>query len=255
MVASLNEALDLWPLRVPFLYSLTLSTAREYSLPDYVIEPLDVEFKDSTSDYWKGIPFYETSLTTAGVLVLNLAYTPHAGQSGRVVWWAQNSLAPIEQTLLSAGIITTDTALSLSGEPPIAKAGYVKVNNEWMQYAGVSQADGITTLQNLVRAVNNTQAAQHDQGDEALWGVAAHRSEYFIQLTWGCVAYLCELKAQGGASRQYERYFEQARYFRQMADEMSAKIPAWRPPKMRLGLSLAPRSVYSGLPWLNRRTP
>lgn len=251
---AVNSALQRWAGRVyvPFLYTIPNGFAvavYEYSIPWYIREPLTVQIKqtfgqsfdgqavyinDSTIQTWDGAVAYELEPDGSGGQKLRLGVNPWA-QEARIIWWSDNSRMPLTVPTLSASITDTDISLTIASIPNIGPAGYVKIENEWISYAGFTVSGTTTTLTNLTRAINGTTAASHAQGAAVAWGIAALRQDLYQQLEQQCYANLHNLFLTNAAPQETQNHIFQVRYYQQMADEYWRRyVPE---PAMQLALS------------------
>jgi hypothetical protein len=245
---------------VPYIYTITngfTAGTYEYTLPWYIRQPMDVQqkitvlfntaglpvqFTDSTSLTWADVPAWELEPDGSGGQKLRLGINAWANEA-RVIWWAENSRLPQSVPTLSAGIGTTDTSLTIASKPTIGPAGFVKVDDEWIGYAGYTVSTSTTTLTNLDRGLNGTAAASHSLGASVPWGVAAMREDLFYQLANQVYANLHNLFLTNSAPQETQNHIFQVRFYQQMADEYWARFVPTRHPKVRLsrkGIGLMP---------------
>ena len=189
---AINESLSEWAGRVSFpcTYSLgTLTDTTYYALPYYIKGDVTPQFLDQATynastetvtltgdEVWKRLPLYDIDYNDSGTLSVevpgNSYYT-----SARVVYWVLNGPLPRPDNTVSTDWASDDTSLvvAMSDSPQsVPEVGYVHVNREWIFYAGTSYGSGTVTLQNTVRAQDNTTAAAHTTGDYVYWGIAIH---------------------------------------------------------------------------------
>lgn len=192
---AINVALDTISERVqlPRLYTLTggfSSGTYEYTIPSYVGDNFQPFIKSTILNDW-GLPIvvdYDTTWTKLiswtvepaadGTRTLRLYTSPYT-EDGRLVWWAPNGPVPLltgsPSALpdLNAEINSTATSLVLDRlVPEISEAGWVKIDGEWISYAGVTWGTATTTLSGLVRAQHGTTAATHAAAAVVYFGVA-----------------------------------------------------------------------------------
>lgn len=245
---AINQSLDKWARRVsvPFLYSLPAGWATgqtAYDLPVWMRPPLDVQMMRYTSLYhypsedeaaaWIDVPVWDIEPNATGGHTLRLGSAHNT--PGRIVWWARNGHVPTTVPTLSAAITdAAATSLTLTGIPAIGNAGFIKIDQEIMAYAGKSQSATITTLQNLTRGYAGSTAATHLISTACYWCVAAHREDLFAQLMDQTRAYLYGLFLTNAAPVEREHHTFQMRYWQQMADEFWKRYAPNRPTKIRL---------------------
>lgn len=250
---AINQSLDKWSRRVsvPFIYNITdgfETSTYEYSLPYYIRPPLDVQQKrytgisasniqfdlDQGSSTWQDVPAWAIEPDGSGGHKLRLGILPYEVDA-RIIWWAPNGHVPLSVPNTSAAITTTTaTTLTLTGVPYIANAGFVKIDQEIIAYAGKSQSATITTLTNLTRGYAGTTAATHTITTPCYWMVGVHREDLFAQLANQARAYLYSLFLTDAAPREIEHHTFQMRYWQQSADEFWKTYAPNRSPKMRL---------------------
>lgn len=249
MYNAINDAIERWGRRVlvPHLYTMPngwTADDYDYTLPDYITPPLDVQqektvldsslsLADGTATTWVDIPAWNLEPDGSGNQVLRLARSPYTAD-GRIIWWGVNGPLPTSSQTLNAGITATSSSLVVAGTPHIGNSGYVKIDAEWIGYAGVTPGASTTTLSNLVRGVNDTTAATHNSATSVLWGVAAHRQDLFVQLQDQITALLHSLYLNNAAPQEIEHHTFQMRYYQQLADEFWRRYTPARAPKLVL---------------------
>lgn len=235
---AINDGVGMWGPRVvvPFLYTLPGGFALgdfDYSLPWYISGNVSVQQKrvvsvgldgrplyglNSPVTTWVDVPGFDLEPDGAGGQVLRLAAEPWAVE-GRVIWWAQNGPVPGTVQALKTSILATDTSLTITGQPTIGPAGFVKIELEWMQYAGYTQSGTDTTLTNLIRGVNGTTAAPHTAPVNVYWGLAVLRQDLYQQLFNQIYASLHTLFLTNAAPAETQNHIFQVRWHKQLADE------------------------------------
>lgn len=229
---ALNDALLFWNDRVsvPHIYTITggwLSNTFEYSLPNYVRPPLRAEVRRpmpyqefgvnaGTVYNWQVIPT-TTEPDGAGGLKLRLEAQPHTLE-GRVVWMAPNSRMPTTVPTTSGSTDAAATSMVLGSAVDCDSTGYVKVNAEWLFYAGVTRAASTTTLLNLVRGLYGTTAATHSTSSSAAWGVAMDDLSLLRQLYDQAFAYLHSLYLTDAAQSEKSTHEKMMLHYQQRAD-------------------------------------
>ena len=260
---AVNRALSTWDTRVliPFVYAFTFATnEKEYSLPEYVQEPLEVQWQVSGEDFWRDLGIFDVHTATAAAKVLRLAYYPYSA-SGRVVYWVANGPVPTTIPTLNAAISsTTATTCTMTAVPVIGQNGYVKINAEWMAYHGPTQTETVTTLNNLERGLFGTTAATHLSGATVNWGIVTHRTDLFEQLQAQAIAHLHSLFLTNASAHEVETHQFNLRWQQQQADEYWRRYTPMRQPKMRLtrdGIGSLPGrrnsyryEIYDGVWWV-----
>jgi len=232
---AISDTIAEWGSRVtvPYLYTLSdgfTSNDFDYTLPDWVRPPIEVEWQetlpgllpiqsgvDNLATQWVSAPSYSLEPDGLGGSVLRLELSPYTTPS-RVLFHAPNGQLPSAPPVLGSSPDDDDTTLSVSGLPEIADVGYIKIDDEWMQYAGVSRSTD-TVLQNLVRGLRGTSAASHTAGVTVYWGVALPEQQLLVPLYDGVQAKLHELYLTDSSIQDKTQHFDFARYYRQVAME------------------------------------
>jgi len=185
---ALNDVLSSWKEKVvsPHIYTITDGWAAsdyDYALPAYVRPPIvpqllrrtpsDNYVSDSLTSTWQDVPGWEVEPDGAGAYVLRL-YSPPRTLEGRVLFYAPNSRVPTTGTLpVTSGSTAADaTTMLISTAIIVDDIGYVKVDSEYIGYAGVTRGTSTTTLLNLERALFGSTAAVHNTATTVYWCVA-----------------------------------------------------------------------------------
>jgi hypothetical protein len=247
---AINQALSVWQGRVlvPYVYTLTAGwEAEEYSfdLPDYIDGPIDPQILRSSLDWpyiavtgdlstWVGMEGYSLEANATGGQTLRLHWPAYASD-GRIKWWGHNGPVPTTLPVTSAEISSSATSVTLTTKPMIGKSGYIKIDAEWMQYAGVTEAATTLTLSNLVRGVQGTTAATHIIGSTVTWGVAMDRAGLLQQLYDQARAHLWDIKLANPGSAQAEHISALFRTYRESALMFWRSYVPGRNPKARTG--------------------
>lgn len=255
IIQAINSSIQAWGKKViiPFLHTISggfLQNTFDYTLPTYIKEPFDVQMKVVVNQFYNGLPVYNSSgsVTTwqdmiawesepngSGGQTLRLQFPPGAIE-GRIIWWAQNGKLPATAPVLDATITDSSSSLTLTSNPSIGPAGFIKIGEEWMSYAGRTVGATKTTLLNLGRGINDTTAAGHNSGVSVYWGVAAHRQDLFDQLRNQTIYRLHALFLTNASPQETEQHVFQARFYKQLADEFWRGYTGPRSPKMLLTL-------------------
>ena len=247
----MNRALEQWHGRVlvPMLYTMAgwETGVYEYDLPDYIRGPIQPQGKvlvpyvgtngDTRQLVWADLHGWGLEPDGKGGQVLRLQFNEGvvgASNEARLLWWAENGPMPLQEVKLASGIGSTDTTLTLDKAPRVGRAGFVKIGDEWVQYAGTSESGGQLTLQNLVRGVRST-ASSHSSGDPVLWGVAVTDPTLWTQLSHQTLAYLHGLFLTAAPSREVEHHQWQMRWYQQQADDYWQRFTPARAPRLKRG--------------------
>lgn len=235
---AINDSIEAWGQRVlsPYVYTLTdglESDSREYTLPQYVHSPMDLQIRVPGEEMWTAITSFHVLPDSGTGQLLNLGYSPPNAEA-RIVWWGRNSIVPTTVPTLSSTIDADDTSLTVNAAIDIADAGFIKIEQEWIQYAGKVVGASTTTLSNLVRGVFGTTAAGHNSATAVNWGTTVHRQDLFQQLRYQVSANLHALFLTDASSSEKETHQWAMRYWQQKADEYWRTYTPARSPKFRL---------------------
>lgn len=237
--AAINSALMEWAPRVkiPFLYTITggwAANEREYDLPYYVSRPIDPQFKTTygSHDFWSAVPAYTLHARDGGILAIVLGYLPSASD-GRVIFWAPNSPTPTTISSQSGSIDSDDTSITVVTTALVGMNGYIKVEDEWIQYSGAVRSGSNTVLSNLVRGCMGTTATSHSAATVE-WGVVVHRPDLYEQMMHHCLVFLHSLFNQNASNTKKDLHQWNMRWESPMAKDFWKTYTPWRSPKMRV---------------------
>ena len=245
--AAINRAITAWGSRVRVPRYLTISGVGpgtyEYALPDYVEMPIDVQMKrlgrslsyvqGEAEELWDTIDSWTVYPTPAGSRVLRFQFSPQDVDT-RITWWAQNGKLPTTIPNLDAAITAADTDLTIDTTlPDIHLSGFVRIDREWLSYAGVTFGAATTTLNNLQRGLLGTTADAHDESDTVQWGVAVHSNKLYDQLEYQTATNLFMMLRSIVSGQESTRHFENARLYQQKADEFWRTYMPPRPPRWK----------------------
>lgn len=242
---------------LPHVYTVTNGWAfgtYEYTLPTYMEGPIepqflagdtsqDIVYPDSSSPQeWITFSRYEVNPTSTEGRTLRLGTNPKS-TSGRIIWWAPNSQVPTPTTspftlpTITADMTATSTSVTTNNTHIAGKSGYVKVDNEWMFYAGTTPTATAMTLSNLVRGVFGTTAATHDgTGTPATitWGVAVPSQDWWNWLYYLSGVFLHMLPLNFTTSIERDHHEFQLRFLQKQADDLAGTLRVARNKKLRL---------------------
>lgn len=251
---AISDAMSEWSGRVfvPYIYTITggfVGRQSIYALPSYIpqdIQPQrliarrwptvdDVASSESTDYVWADLHAWTLEPDGAGGqrLRIEISSAPYNSVGARVLWWGQNGAVPEEVQYLSADIEADAATLTVAGVPSVPRCGYIKVDDEWMQYAGYTTSGTTMTLQNLVRGVDGG-AAVHAADTEVFWGVAAPDDRLWAQLNNQIRAHLHELLMPSSQIQETQQHQWQMRWNAQKAAEFWATWAPNRPMRMKL---------------------
>lgn len=253
--AALNEVLMTWHemVRFPHIYTISggwVASTYDYALPAYVRPPVhpqllrrlpyDEFFVESTTSSWQDIPGWEVEPDGSGASVLRL-YAPPRTLEGRVLFYAPNSRVPTGTLPTTSGSTAADATTMLLGSAiDVDDTGYVKVNAEYMMYAGVTRAAAATTLLNLVRALNGSSAAIQATASTVTWCVAMDTLSLDSLLFNQWMSYMHAYFLQDGGVHERANHEKSMGWYQQMAD---AFWPSYRPIRKSSGLTLSRRAL------------
>ena len=248
---ALNDALEAWGTRVGIevIYTLTngyTSGTYEYDLPTYVRPPIRLQHKvpiphyedvdvDFTDTYvWHDVPGWDLVPNDTDGYTVQFASLPQ-DLDGRVIWTIRNGPVPVSVPTLNAECASDATTLVLASVEPVTDSGYVKVNGEWISYAGITRGTTTTTLNNLTRGVYDTTAATHAAASKVYWGIGVHRLDLLRQLYDQMRAMMHELYLTNAAPRERDVHERLLSFYQQRADDYWKRYTSGRPAQMNLG--------------------
>ena len=146
-----NRGINLWTVE-PGQITLNQNQIM-YALPSDTIDLLDMVTRTGTGQNQQDINNNRISESTYITI-------PNKNATGRPiqVWLNRQSGQENPTTItLNETLTATDTTITLSSTVGLAQFGFIKIDNETIQYGGVS---GVT-ITDCIRGVNNTTAAAH----------------------------------------------------------------------------------------------
>lgn len=263
---AINDALIGWHNRVqvPFVHDLPSGWqvgVYEYALPDYVTEPMQPQRRvltpyvndgsGSTQWVWSDVDAWRLEPDGDGGQLLRTDYSIGSlgtTNEGRVLWWGYNSRVPAQATLptLQASIDGDDTTLVLDGvEGDVDRVGFVRVDNEYMQYNGHALGTNGQLL-NVVRGINGTTATTHTNGTTVDFCIALPQVRLLTQLYDAARAYLFGLYMPDANESERARFERLMLHYQKRADEWWMTWAPSRGPKLRMS-----RRAWGG--WARQR--
>ena len=247
---ALNGVLQTWHanVRYPHIYTITdgwQAGTFGYTLPVYVRPPLHPQLLrrvpfdeyaiESTTSTWQDVPGWEVEPDGTGTLVLRLHASPRTVE-GRVIFYAPNGRVPTTIPTSSGSTSDTATSLLIGTAIDVDEVGYIKVNAEYMMYAGVTRGSATTTLLNLVRAQNGSTAATHNSASNVTWCVAMDdlRLHRLLMDQWR--SFLHEYFIQDGGVHERSVHEKAMGYHAQLA---ATFWPTYKPIRKSAGLTLS----------------
>ena len=146
-----NRGINMWTVE-PGQIALTEDRLM-YPLPTDTIDLLDMVTRTGTGQNQQDININRISESTYITI-------PNKNATGRPiqVWINRQSGQENPTTItLNETLTATDTTITLSSTVGLAQFGFIKIDNETIQYGGIS---GVT-ITDCIRGVNNTTAATH----------------------------------------------------------------------------------------------
>jgi hypothetical protein len=146
-----NRGINMWTIE-PGQINLNQNQIM-YALPTDTIDLLDMVTRTGTGQNQQDININRISESTYITI-------PNKNATGRPiqVWLNRQSGQENPTTItLNETLTATDTTITLSSTVGLAQFGFIKIDNETIQYGGVS---GVT-ITDCIRGVNNTTAAAH----------------------------------------------------------------------------------------------
>jgi hypothetical protein len=235
--------------RTPFQYTFTfVSGTREYTLPTYIdgdaitvqwksaVYPWNLITNDDTSErVWDTIALWHIYPDATGTRVLRLDVDP-PDTDGRIIYWTPPYPIPTPSTgtlpVSSAEISSSATSVTLTTKPTLGRNGYIKLDAEWMEYHGYTEAATTYTLTNLVRGIQGTTAATHVITSTVEWGIAVDNPILFTILQSETIAELCGLYMLNPGT-DAGKYEDMWRREKQIAYESWMKVSSNRPAMSR----------------------
>jgi hypothetical protein len=245
---AINDSLLTWHGRVsiPLVHNVTggfTSGENEYPLPDYVNPSTVVpQMKRTVPFSWWGAVSVDDSLTWTDVpgwtlepdgdggTMLRFDIPPFSTE-GRYLWWGINGPLPTTIPTLNTSLpSTTITEIRLNGTQDVLDHGYVLIDSEWFQYAGMTHDSGMTVLANPVRAINGTTAASHTPTTAVKFGVAMPRLDLYRTLIDQTFIFLHELYLTSAASKETQTHQQMVGFYQGRVDKFwRSWTPARRP--------------------------
>ncbi len=226
---AINDALLAWHgrVRVPHIYTLEggwVSGTFEYVLPDYIrsgyIQPQmrantvydQFSLYQLSSETWVDIPGWRIEPNASNQRVLRFNVSPYT-TDGRIIWWGSNSPLPEPGVSLKTTIDADDTSIVLDGIVDCLEYGWLKIENEWIQYAGLARSTD-TTLTAAARGLpQGAVAATHTAPLDVYFGVAMPRLELYRVLMDQVLMHLHELYLGNAAAKESQLHQEMIGYY------------------------------------------
>lgn len=261
---AINEVINLWANRVvlPRLYSLSSAFSYgtyEYVLPSYIKPPFIVQIKSNnynlvggspvdneTNFTWHDLTGYTVEPLADGSWYLRLASTPYS-ESGRIIWWHENSVMPTA-SITEVGAIDADDTIVLSNFTGVTDpTGILKIDAEFMAFAK-SYNDGTgTSYSNLIRGYGNdgSGAASHSHGATIEYAIGVDDPRLWINLYDYVSMYVHALQMHKSTSEDISRHEKLMSFYQRKVDDfwrMTGYVSQRKPRMLLSPASLGPIS-------------
>lgn len=258
IIHAINRSLDDWSGRVyiPCVYDTPDNLewdAIHYSMPYYVRTPVTLQRKverwvwsqAQNEDNWSDVQGVYMTSDGLGSQHLNV----DAGSQWltdtdlRVLWYAEVGHVPVEDVYLFSSITGDASEAVISGyhAHTVGDVGFVKIGNEIIQYSGVQENGGNTTLQGLLRGTNNTLVDSHAANDKVEWCIPYVDSALYTVLISQIQSYLHEYFMTDASARETEHHQWMMRWHQQKADDFWT---TWLPNR-RASVNLSRQAINS----------
>lgn len=228
---AINDALLSWQdrVRVPHVYTVSggwVAGTYEYVLPDWIrSNAIQPQFKAPTTyetfsmllrlsaETWQDIPGWRIEPNASNQRVLQFTVSPYSTE-GRIIWWGSNMPVPATVPTTSGSTAADATSIVLGSVADCHEYGWVKIGNEWIQYAGVTRGATTTTLTNCVRGQpQGADAGVINTGTSVYFGVAMPKLELYRVLLDQAIVHLHELYLGNAASKENQLHQEMVGFY------------------------------------------
>lgn len=254
MYGAINDALLTWQdrVRVPHLYTISggwVAGTLEYTLPDWIrsnaIQPQMKATNQITAasatvlatETWQDIPGWRIEPNASNRRVLKFSVSPYSAE-GRIIWWGSNMPFPISVPTLTDGLLVATDELDITPVSEVAEYGWVKVDDEWMQYAGVSRYSSTGSLTNVVRGLpHGADAYEHNADIPVYFGVAMPKAELYRVLINQAIVHLHELYLGNASGRETQIHQEMIGYYTGLVQQFWKNWSDTRAVKQQIDIS------------------
>lgn len=237
---AINRTLNVWSGKVvlPRLYSFTggfVSGTWQYSVPTYIRGDVEVEIRlaihsvlgvvqeDDETLTWTTVfsGFLEPDSASGESAVFRFHTLPYT-QDGRIKWWAANGSIPTPATLpkTSGALTSSDTSVTITTTSFVSDVGWIKINAEYMSYAGISRTATTVTLSNVQRGLFGSTAASHLTAQDVDWCVGADDPALWEHLLRQSIAFLHESRLHRGAVQDRANHEKMVNHMMAQADSL-----------------------------------
>ena len=234
---ALNRAIREISNKVLIPTTYTLATAWDadtfaYVLPAWIdTNALEAEWQSATDPQnWHALHSFTIERGTDGLNYIRFQSAPFDA-TARLRYWHANGVAPITDPLLNAQIAADATSLVTKTKVTgIEPEGFIRIEDEYIQYAGVTQGASTTTLSGLIRGVAATTAAIHAADAQINWAIAVDEPIVFTAIEYFTLTALHEMYLNESAARKKRHHQEMIAYYKNAADViMKQYVPAVSP--------------------------
>ena len=253
-MTALNAAIRRWTdrLLIPFVYEPSTglsSNSWTFDIPDYIdprymrpqIEQLgdenDYPYLYGKVDTWVNLLDYTVEPDGSGGFRLRTGGIRYDSDF-RIVFWASPGPLPLDESSTSPVVLldsTTSMTITTS-ENNMPRSGFVKIGNEWIQYAGLADGGTTITLSNLIRGIDGTTTATHAPDTTVDWGIAMDRADLIEQLINQATAIMHMQYLSQASPQEREAHTFITRYAQQAADEYWRSYHSAYEPIMKIDL-------------------
>jgi hypothetical protein len=250
---ALNEVVYTWAefITLPRVFTIEggwRASDYDYDLPSYVRTPLipqllrrrpytDYDVEAATAS-WQDLPGWETEGNSAGGITLRL-FAPPRGLQGRVLYYTPNSRVPLTTPVTSGITDAAATSVVLTGVVDVSDCGHVKIESEYMSYAGLDRGASTTTLNNIVHGLYGSTATTHAAGSTVQWVIAMDKMSLQALLYNQWKSFMASYFLQDGSSHELSRHEKALGYY----DSLAANyFMNYTPKRKRPGLLLNRKS-------------
>ena len=220
---------------IPTTYNLATAWDADvfaYVLPAWIdTGNIEAEWQNATNPQnWHPLHSYSIERGTDGLNYLRFRSTPFTA-TARVHYWHSNSVAPITDPILNAQIAADATSLVTKTKVTgIEPEGIIRIEDEYIQYAGITQGASTTTLSGLIRGVAATAAAIHAADVQINWAIAVDEPIVFTAIEYFAMTALHEMYLNESAARNQRHHQEMIAYYKNAADViMKQYVPKTSP--------------------------
>ena len=248
---AINRALDTWSSRVyiPCLYDIAAdlqSDVIEYAIPYYIRSPFMLERKverwewvsQSDNESWSSVEGAKAIPDGSGgqLLWVEAGSSWLTQQDIRIRWEAEVGHIPTAPVVSIGTITDDDVSLVVDAEifDTVGDVGFVKMDEEIMQYSGVSQSSSSITLLGLIRGCSGSTAATHAAGTTVEWCIPYDVASLYNVLSVQTKSYMQEFPMTDASEKETAHHQWLMRWYQQTADDFWTTWLPNRQPQFRL---------------------